>query len=135
MLCLSFVCFSENAVKDVSNRYASSWMSKTRKLRIDSDWWEDTLQPYKSRNKVQYLKLIQLQCNICSTTQIVSVTTSVLHCVRWQTLSSDIQDISFSLLDSLIYHLSDTCTLCKSLLLSNLDRWNTLWDVRRGIDI
>ncbi|KAL9959833.1 hypothetical protein ACROYT_G033190 [Oculina patagonica] len=42
---------NKNAVKDVTNRYASSWMSKTRKLRIDSDWWEDTLQPYKSRNK------------------------------------------------------------------------------------
>lgn len=42
---------NKNAIKDVTNRYASSWMSKTRKLRIDSDWWEDTLQPYKSRNK------------------------------------------------------------------------------------
>jgi len=52
LLYLSFVCFSENAIKDVTNRYASSWMSKTRKLRIDSDWWDDTLQPYKSRNKV-----------------------------------------------------------------------------------
>ena len=50
---ISFIClFLENAIKDVTNRYASSWMSKTRKLRIDSDWWEDTLQPYKSRNKV-----------------------------------------------------------------------------------
>ena len=49
---LSFAFFPENAVKDVTNRYASSWMSKTRKLRIDSDWWEDTLQPYKSKNKV-----------------------------------------------------------------------------------
>ncbi|XP_020602112.1 DNA repair protein complementing XP-C cells homolog [Orbicella faveolata] len=42
---------NKNAIKDVTNRYASSWMSKTRKLRIDSDWWDDTLQPYKSRNK------------------------------------------------------------------------------------
>ena len=44
--------FLENAIKDVTNRYASSWMSKTRKLRIDDDWWEETLRPYKSRNKV-----------------------------------------------------------------------------------
>jgi len=42
---------NKNSIKDVTNRYASSWMSKTRKLRIDSDWWEDTLQPYKSKNK------------------------------------------------------------------------------------
>ncbi|XP_074609302.1 DNA repair protein complementing XP-C cells homolog isoform X2 [Acropora palmata] len=41
----------ENAIKDVTNRYASSWMSKTRKLRIDDDWWEETLRPFKSRNK------------------------------------------------------------------------------------
>lgn len=42
---------NDNAVKDVTNRYASSFMSKTRKLRIDFDWWEDTLLPYKSKNK------------------------------------------------------------------------------------
>ncbi|XP_068713927.1 DNA repair protein complementing XP-C cells homolog [Montipora foliosa] len=42
---------NKNCIKDVTNRYASSWMSKTRKLRIDSDWWEDTLLPYKSKNK------------------------------------------------------------------------------------
>ena len=46
------VSFQENAVKDVTNRYASSWMSKTRKLRIDAEWWEDTLYPYRSKNKV-----------------------------------------------------------------------------------
>ena len=46
------VSFQENAVKDVTNRYASSWMSKTRKLRIDTEWWEDTLYPYRSKNKV-----------------------------------------------------------------------------------
>ena len=46
------VSFQENAVKDVTNRYASSWMSKTRKLRIDTEWWEDTLHPYRSKNKV-----------------------------------------------------------------------------------
>ncbi|XP_015775545.1 PREDICTED: DNA repair protein complementing XP-C cells homolog [Acropora digitifera] len=42
---------NKNAIKDVTNRYASSWMSKTRKLRIDDDWWEETLLPFKSRNK------------------------------------------------------------------------------------
>lgn len=46
------VSFQENAVKDVTNRYASSWMSKTRKLRIDTEWWEGTLHPYRSKNKV-----------------------------------------------------------------------------------
>ncbi|XP_061186504.1 DNA repair protein complementing XP-C cells homolog [Saccostrea echinata] len=33
--------------KDVTARYASNWMTDTRKLRVDPEWWEETLSVYK----------------------------------------------------------------------------------------
>ena len=48
--CLSFL--TDNCVKDLTSRYASNWLSKTRKLRVDADWLAETLHPYKSRNRV-----------------------------------------------------------------------------------
>ncbi|KAK3585967.1 hypothetical protein CHS0354_038511 [Potamilus streckersoni] len=41
---------NEGTLKDVTARYASQWMTETRKLRIESDWWEETLEPYRPRN-------------------------------------------------------------------------------------
>ncbi|XP_064422415.1 DNA repair protein complementing XP-C cells isoform X2 [Latimeria chalumnae] len=35
-------------VKDVTRRYDAAWMTITRKQRIDSDWWEETLEPYQN---------------------------------------------------------------------------------------
>ncbi|XP_070792990.1 DNA repair protein complementing XP-C cells [Pituophis catenifer annectens] len=35
-------------VKDVTQRYDPAWMTATRKCRVDAQWWEDTLEPYKS---------------------------------------------------------------------------------------
>ncbi|XP_071985034.1 DNA repair protein complementing XP-C cells isoform X3 [Engystomops pustulosus] len=37
-------------VKDVTRRYDSEWMTSTRKRRVDTDWWEETLLPYKDPN-------------------------------------------------------------------------------------
>ncbi|XP_031558895.1 DNA repair protein complementing XP-C cells homolog [Actinia tenebrosa] len=42
---------NENSVKDVTERYASEWLSKTKKFRIDAEWWEETLLPYKTKKK------------------------------------------------------------------------------------
>ena len=36
-----------NNIRDVTERYASSWLTTTAKQRIDSDWWQETLRPYK----------------------------------------------------------------------------------------
>ncbi|KAL3852981.1 hypothetical protein ACJMK2_016578 [Sinanodonta woodiana] len=41
---------TEGTLKDVTARYASQWMTETRKLRIESDWWEETLEPYRPLN-------------------------------------------------------------------------------------
>ena len=41
----------DNSAKDVTMRYATDWMSKTRKLRPDSEWWAITMLPYKSRDR------------------------------------------------------------------------------------
>ena len=38
-------------MKDVTQRYASNWMSHTRKIRVDSEWWQETLAPYQPKNK------------------------------------------------------------------------------------
>uniref|UniRef100_A0A8C5SWF4 XPC complex subunit, DNA damage recognition and repair factor n=1 Tax=Laticauda laticaudata TaxID=8630 RepID=A0A8C5SWF4_LATLA len=35
-------------VKDVTQRYDPGWMTATRKCRVDAQWWEETLEPYKS---------------------------------------------------------------------------------------
>lgn len=34
-------------MKDVTCRYAEKWLSFNRKLRIDREWWAQTLQPYE----------------------------------------------------------------------------------------
>lgn len=44
---------NESYVKDVTRRYCSEYMTATIKLRIDSDWWEDTLEPFLPPNSVQ----------------------------------------------------------------------------------
>ena len=49
------LAFSENSVKDVTSRYAVEWMSKTRKMRVDQDWWSETLELYKTKNWVSHL--------------------------------------------------------------------------------
>ncbi|KAM9227634.1 DNA repair protein complementing XP-C cells [Leptosomus discolor] len=47
---LSYIVGFDNdgSVRDVTQRYDPVWMTATRKSRVDSEWWEDTLQPYKS---------------------------------------------------------------------------------------
>ncbi|XP_063204040.1 DNA repair protein complementing XP-C cells [Chroicocephalus ridibundus] len=47
---LSYIVGFDNdgSVRDVTQRYDPVWMTTTRKSRVDPEWWEDTLQPYKS---------------------------------------------------------------------------------------
>lgn len=35
-------------VRDVTQRYDPAWMTTTRKCRVDSEWWAETLRPYQS---------------------------------------------------------------------------------------
>ncbi|ELT98355.1 hypothetical protein CAPTEDRAFT_122982 [Capitella teleta] len=39
---------SDFAVKDITKKYAKNWMSYTRKLRVDEDWWKASLFSLKS---------------------------------------------------------------------------------------
>uniref|UniRef100_A0A8C5Q6F4 XPC complex subunit, DNA damage recognition and repair factor n=1 Tax=Leptobrachium leishanense TaxID=445787 RepID=A0A8C5Q6F4_9ANUR len=52
---LTYVIAIDNVgcVKDVTRRYDAQWMTNTRKRRVDEDWWEETLKPYKIRSKEQ----------------------------------------------------------------------------------
>ncbi|XP_053377117.1 DNA repair protein complementing XP-C cells-like [Mercenaria mercenaria] len=47
----------EGYIRDVTARYASQWLTETRKLRVESEWWEETLKPYKcpdmARDKIE----------------------------------------------------------------------------------
>ncbi|KAM6121190.1 DNA repair protein complementing XP-C cells isoform 2-T2 [Pterocles gutturalis] len=47
---LSYIVGFDNDgnIRDVTQRYDPVWMTATRKSRVDPEWWEDTLQPYKS---------------------------------------------------------------------------------------
>ncbi|XP_069822807.1 DNA repair protein complementing XP-C cells isoform X2 [Dendropsophus ebraccatus] len=49
---VTYIVGIDNAghVKDVTRRYDPEWMTSTRKRRIDTEWWEETLMPYKSSN-------------------------------------------------------------------------------------
>ncbi|XP_071082205.1 DNA repair protein complementing XP-C cells-like [Haliotis cracherodii] len=43
------IAFSADGfLRDVTARYASQWMSHTRKLRVDPEWWDETLELYKN---------------------------------------------------------------------------------------
>uniref|UniRef100_A0A8C3YN78 p125 n=1 Tax=Catagonus wagneri TaxID=51154 RepID=A0A8C3YN78_9CETA len=35
-------------VRDVTQRYDPAWMTATRKCRVDTAWWAETLRPYRS---------------------------------------------------------------------------------------
>uniref|UniRef100_A0ABM5FJM0 DNA repair protein complementing XP-C cells isoform X1 n=1 Tax=Pogona vitticeps TaxID=103695 RepID=A0ABM5FJM0_9SAUR len=57
LLCFKYatkpVCYiigldNNGSVKDVTQRYDPAWMTSTRKSRVDAQWWEDTLEPYRS---------------------------------------------------------------------------------------
>ncbi|XP_048404097.1 DNA repair protein complementing XP-C cells [Stegostoma tigrinum] len=39
---------TEGCVRDVTQRYDVAWMTTTRKHRVDSAWWDQTLAAYKS---------------------------------------------------------------------------------------
>ncbi|KAM8799758.1 DNA repair protein complementing XP-C cells isoform 1-T1 [Eudromia elegans] len=47
---LSYIVGIDNngSVKDVTRRYDPVWMTVTRKSRVGSEWWKDTLKPYES---------------------------------------------------------------------------------------
>ncbi|KFP75860.1 DNA repair protein complementing XP-C cells, partial [Apaloderma vittatum] len=47
---LSYIVGFDNdgSVRDVTQRYDPVWTTVTRKSRVDAEWWEDTLQPYRS---------------------------------------------------------------------------------------
>ncbi|XP_025908378.1 DNA repair protein complementing XP-C cells isoform X3 [Nothoprocta perdicaria] len=47
---LSYIVGFDNdgSIKDVTQRYDPVWMTVTRKSRVGSEWWKDTLRPYES---------------------------------------------------------------------------------------
>ncbi|KAK4884025.1 hypothetical protein RN001_000296 [Aquatica leii] len=56
---------NNHAIKDVTQRYCPNWNTTTRKLRIDSKWWTETLRPYigqkTARDKEEDEDLARLQ--------------------------------------------------------------------------
>ena len=44
-----FSC-TDGSVKDITAKYTPQWLSHTRKRRVDSDWWRESLEPYASAN-------------------------------------------------------------------------------------
>ncbi|XP_051838912.1 DNA repair protein complementing XP-C cells isoform X1 [Antechinus flavipes] len=46
---LCYVVGIDNAgcARDVTQRYDPAWMTATRKCRVDSEWWAETLRPYQ----------------------------------------------------------------------------------------
>lgn len=46
---ISFTWFiySDSRVVDVTARYAYRWCTHTHKIRVDAEWWGETLRPFK----------------------------------------------------------------------------------------
>lgn len=40
-------------INDVTRRYDPEWMTRTRKRRVDQEWWEETLGPFRNHNMKQ----------------------------------------------------------------------------------
>ncbi|XP_043831988.1 DNA repair protein complementing XP-C cells [Dromiciops gliroides] len=47
---LSYIIGIDNdgCARDITQRYDPAWMTATRKCRVDSEWWAETLRPYQS---------------------------------------------------------------------------------------
>ncbi|XP_057686590.1 DNA repair protein complementing XP-C cells isoform X2 [Corythoichthys intestinalis] len=43
-------------VKDLGRKYDSTWMTSTRKRRVEEEWWEETLQPFLKPKDEQDVK-------------------------------------------------------------------------------
>eukprot|EP00118_Oscarella_pearsei_P020267 m.218977 g.218977 ORF g.218977 m.218977 type:complete len:85 (+) comp39917_c0_seq15:97-351(+) len=43
---------NDGSVKDLTARYVSDWLTAARKRQVDSNWWKETLQPYKTSKTV-----------------------------------------------------------------------------------
>lgn len=39
---------NDGSVKDLTSRYARRWLFDVVGKRVDSDWWEATLRPYRT---------------------------------------------------------------------------------------
>lgn len=44
---------NKNKIKDVTRRYASHWLIVTQKLRVKSDWLDETLKPYRGKRSAR----------------------------------------------------------------------------------
>ncbi|CAH1963327.1 unnamed protein product [Acanthoscelides obtectus] len=44
---------NDNTLKDITMRYCKNFSTVTRKLRVDSKWWEETIQPFKGKQTVK----------------------------------------------------------------------------------
>lgn len=38
---------NDETIKDITRRYAHQFLSVTRKLRADEDWWNTTMAPFR----------------------------------------------------------------------------------------
>lgn len=38
--------YNDNSIKDITKRYDPYFHTLTRKIRVDSEWWKQTLKPY-----------------------------------------------------------------------------------------
>ena len=38
---------NDQTIKDVTKRYCRQFLTVTRKLRVDDDWWTHTMAPFK----------------------------------------------------------------------------------------
>lgn len=49
--------------KDLTQKYDSNWMTGTKKLRVDDEWWQAMISPYMVKeSKKTKQEDVELQC-------------------------------------------------------------------------
>lgn len=77
----------EGFVKDLGRKYDPTWMTSSRKRRVDDDWWDETLTPFmgpedekdkqEDKEVPESLRSVQL----CFEFFVIELLSSVTHCV------------------------------------------------------
>lgn len=74
-------------VKDLGRKYDPTWMTSSRKRRVDDDWWDETLSPFmgpeneKDKKEDKEVPESSLLVQLCFEFFVIELLYSVIHCV------------------------------------------------------
>lgn len=77
---------NKSHIKDVTKRYCSQFLTVTRKLQPDPEWWEETLEPFlppnNKQNKEEDQQILENLCNRPLPTTMTEVKNHPLYIIK-----------------------------------------------------